>query len=354
MKRSVFVAGLVLLGSACGAPTQPTPAPTKGRPVAARAESSPSRAQPSSEAADPAASASGVESSRAAGTDAAEGDTTPPEPPPLIDAREPGVFVTETGPEPKRALALTASLGTARTVPVRMTMRLSVGVADSVVPPTEIPAIRLDVVTKVTAVTPAEMIVEVSTANAAADGEVESDRVRKALVEAVQHLEAARATITIDRKGGVSTMVMAGVADGSRLKPSIDGLFDSLRPMFLTLPTEPLGVGARWEVVSHREEGGAQMQRVVRYELTGAVGDVLAISWQTDRGTVSVGAADGAGIDAHASTGQGVTRYDLASASPVSSSSEIETRTHARVKFGERTSQVMVDLHTQLHVGPHG
>ena len=234
-----------------------------------------------------------------------------------------------------------------------MTMRLSVGVADSVVPPTDIPAIRLDVITKVTAVTAAEMVVEVTTANAVADGDVESDRVRKALVEAVQHLEAARATMTIDRKGGASTMVMAGVADGSRLKPSIDGLFDSLRPMFLTLPVEPLGVGARWEVVSHREEGGAQMQRVVRYELTEAAGDVVAIAWQTDRGTVSIGPADGAGIDAHAATGKGVTRYDLASASPLSSRSEIETRTHARVKFGERTSQVMVELHTQLHVGPH-
>ena len=60
------------------------------------------------------------------------------------------------------------------------------------------------------------------------------------------------------------------------LKPSLDGFFDTLRPMFVPLPKDPVGVGGSWEVVTHQEDGGAAIQQVVQYEVTGMTDRVVS------------------------------------------------------------------------------
>ncbi|MEM6993664.1 MAG: hypothetical protein AAF721_24335 [Myxococcota bacterium] len=271
--------------------------------------------------------------------------------PEAVPAREAGLFLRGAGVEPKQRLVLSPTTGQARSAPVRMTMQLSVGLGGKVVPPTDIPAIALEVATKITEVTDAVATVEVSTAHAKADGDVQSDRVRKALEEAVQHLSAARATVTVDRAGGPSSMTMEHAGEATELQPSLDGLFDSLLPMFVSVPNEAVGVGARWEVVSHREDGGARLQQVVHYELTAVDDGVATVSWNTERGAVSVAATEGAHVSAHTAEGKGIVAYDLTTLAPRTSTADIRTRTHARVKFGDTASDVVVQQSTHVQLG---
>jgi len=270
--------------------------------------------------------------------------------PKIIAARDAGVVMGESGASPV-ALALTPPVGSTSTVPVTMDLRLAVSVAGQTVPATDIPTISLDAVMEVTALNPSSVIVDVKTANVKASGEGGTARVQKALDDAVKELSTATATVTLDRSGGATVLKKAGGDGPNSLKPSLDGFFDTLRPMFAPLPKQPVGVGGSWEVVTHQEDGGAAIQQVVRYEVTALTNDVVSLSWSVDRGTTAVGPTDAAGIEAHAAAGKGVVQFSLRTALPTSSAAEIVSRTHGRVQLGTNASPMMVHQQTKTRLG---
>lgn len=276
--------------------------------------------------------------------------------PALSDAPEPvaelpaGLSIKDPGSEPRVVPTVTATVGTKTTRAVQMRIRLAVGVGGREVPPTDIPELGLDVVTEVTAVTRKAITLAVTTDNVRAVGEVESNRVRRALEEAVTDLGGASATITMDRRGGPSAMKMEGGGTVAQMKPSLDGLFDTLSPMFVSLPTEAIGAGAKWEVVAQRQEGGATMQHIIRYTLKHLEGQTMTVTWAIERGTTSVQGDGEAGIEAHGALGKGSIDFDLSTGSPALAEAEINSRTHARVKFGETASKVFVQQLTHLQV----
>lgn len=273
----------------------------------------------------------------------AEVQTPDGEPAPATDMEErrPGLYVVDEGAEPRSKLVLSAEPGTKSTLPITLDMRLALGVANKDVPPQQIPTVTLDAIAEVTEAAGRKRTVTVTTANVAASDDVESARVAKALQDAVAQLGRASATIVFE-EAGTTSVSLEGSADTTRLRPSLDGLFDNLAPTFVGLPTEPVGKGAQWELVTHREEGGAKIQQVVRYTLDESPGETLAVSWELSRGTISVSLPDGAGVEAHGATGKGTMQFDPARAAAREAKAQINSRTEARVKFGGAPSRVIV------------
>ena len=266
-----------------------------------------------------------------------------------VEERAPGLYLLGAGDEPKTKLTLSAKPGDKSTLPLTLDMRLALGVGNKDVPPQDIPTVSLDAVAEVAEVEPSGTTVKVTTQNVSAPDEVESARVAKALKDAVAQLGRASATITFDASGK-TTVALEGSADTTRLRPSLDGFFDNLAPTFVGLPTEPVGKGARWEIVTHREEAGAKIQQVVRYTLEQPPGETLALSWELERGTISVTLPEGAGVQAHGANGKGVMEFDPARAAARTAQAQINSRTEARVKFGESPSRVVVHQLSQLAV----
>jgi len=320
------------------AKTTPTAAPAPAEPAAGPAETP--TATPATPAPDPA---------EPAALTTVDGQPLFAKPK-IVDARDGGLVMGDSGASPV-ALTLTPPVGSTSTVPVTMDLRLAVSVAGQNVPPTDIPTISLDAVMEVTALNPSSVIVEVKTANVTADGEGGTARVQKAVQDAVAELSTATATVTLDRSGGPTTLKKAGGDGPNSLKPSLDGFFDTLRPMFVPLPKDPVGVGGSWEVVTHQEDGGAAIQQVVRYEVTGMTDDVVSVSWAVDRGTTAIGPTDAAGIEAHAAAGKGVVRFLLGTGLPESAEAEIVSRTHGRVQLGTNASPMMVHQQTKTRLG---
>ena len=281
----------------------------------------------------------------------AEVQTPDGEPAPATDMaeRKPGLYVVETGAEPRTKLVLSAERGTKSTLPITLDMRLALGVANKDVPPQQIPTVTLDAIAEVTEVAGGRRTVTVTTANVAASDDVESARVAKALKDAVAQLGRASATIAFDDSGATS-VALEGSADTSRIRPSLDGLFDNLAPTFVGLPPEPVGKGAQWELVTHREEGGAKIQQVIRYTLDAEPGETLSLSWELSRGTISVSLPDGAGVEAHGASGKGTMVFDPARAAAREAKAQINSRTEARVNFGESPSRVVVHQLSSLVV----
>jgi len=266
-----------------------------------------------------------------------------------MDERKPGLYLVEAGAEPRTKLTLSADKGTKTTLPVTLDMRLALGVGNKDVPPTQIPTVTLDAIAEVTAAKAGGRTLTLTTANVAASDDVESARVAKALQDAVAQLGRASATIAFDATG-TTTVTLEGSADTTRIRPSLDGLFDNLAPTFMGLPLEPVGKGAKWELVTHREEGGAKIQQVIRYTLDAAPGDTFTVSWELDRGTISATLPDGAGVEAHGAKGKGTMEFDPARAAAREAQAQINSRTEARVNFGESPSRVVVHQLSNLSV----
>lgn len=272
-----------------------------------------------------------------------------PAPATEMQERKPGLYLVDEGAEPRSKLVLSAARGTKSTLPITLDMRLALGVANKDVPPQQIPTVTLDAIAEVTGVAGDSRTVTVSTANVAASDDVESARVAKALQDAVAQLGRASATIVYD-DSGATTVTLEGSADTSRLRPSLDGLFDNLAPTFVGLPPEPVGKGAQWELVTHREEGGAKIQQVIRYTLDEAPGETLALSWALSRAAISVSLPDGAGVQAHGATGKGTMQFDPARAAAREAKAQINSRTEAQVAFGDAPSRVVVHQLSSLVV----
>jgi hypothetical protein len=139
----------------------------------------------------------------------------------------------------------------------------------------------------------------------------------------------------------------------------LGGMSQSFESMVTPLPAEPVGVGARWQVVSRRAMGGADLLQSEVYTLksrsvAGATLDVtiVQLSASDTLHTAQMPAGMSVKLRSFSSTGSGTTKVDLASVVPESETMSLSTAMDIAVQGGEGAGEAStVETTTTVQVG---
>ncbi len=263
--------------------------------------------------------------------------------------RAPTVRLVEPGAEPRAPLAYALAKG-AR-VPLGMSLDMTMGVknADRAVQPTAIPrlALTLDMTTgDVDAKGDAHVDAKLTRVAVEPSGAAQA-AMADALRPAMDGLKGFALSYRVSASGRVHDLVAKAPADAPRASAQIlGGVSQSFEAMVAPLPSEPVGVGARWRVVSRVSAAGPDLLQLATYTLTAreggkAVLDVTLTQVAASERVQTPGLPDGvtARVRRFRSSGRGVTRLDLASVAPESGTMTVESAMDVEVAQGSAPGQ---------------
>ena len=318
MLRALGVAALVAVGG-CGDPygtTGPTKAVAK---------------------ADPAAPAVEVQAPDPVVPDA------PPEPKRIAKGKA-GVTLLAPGQEPRETIALSASGKESRRLVIGMELGINTGKQD--VPPTVMPELHALLVAEPKG--EGEITYAFSIGGASrkdVEGSPPTERVAKAVDNAVAGLKEANGTITLSDRGVVSSFRLEkGKLGVPGLRPTLAALQQVFAQLFPVLPAEPVGVGARWKAVSHAELGGVHVQHEATYTLAKRSGDELELSVSFTQAATT----ESEEVAEHGGAGAAKITLDLRHVAPVKATASSRTQRNFSVKASQRPSAVKMDQALQL------
>lgn len=190
------------------------------------------------------------------------------------------VTLIEAGAAPRRALRYAMPASYDRTLAMVMRMRMGMEMGANPAVTVDVPPMRL-----LTRIGVEERLgdsevrcrYEISSAEVQ-PGPPESAAMREELAGKLKSFVGTRGGMRVDHRGRASDVTMV-VPDG--VAPDIRSALDSSRrameQLAAPLPSEPVGVGARWRVVQRLDFGGMVMTQTVDFRLVAAEGDVLTI-----------------------------------------------------------------------------
>jgi hypothetical protein len=281
-----------------------------------------------------------------------------PEAPALLPRRAVGLELQEAGAEPRQTLARHPTPGTRQAVTLTLGMKVAMHLGRQAVPPAPVPAIAVDVDVTTDRVDPDGVHYSFRVADVRVGDVAEaSERLQKAVLEAAVALTKLAGTGTLGTDGTGPDFQLPAGAD-ENLTPTLDGFRDSFAQLLVTLPTEPLGVGATWRVVGDTDVSGLPAQRVTTYTLRAFEGTRarLDVSFE-EHGVVGGSAADSAAkirARAHLAQGTGEVTVDPALVLPAAGAVVSNATTHAEVALGAQPQAVVMQLGVDARVTPRG
>lgn len=238
---------LVVLSAACGGGSEPANSPTK--------------------APEPAPTTT---ASSAASTPAPEPVKEEPPPPKALEAKPPTVKLLEPGAAPRRALRYKFKAGASEYAVMDMKMAMTMSMADKEMPKIELPTMRatMHLETKeVTADGDAKLAFDTEKVDVLKDGKADPKLVA-ALEEELKGLVGIKGHATITPRGiAKDTDFELPPTASPRLKGQVDSMKDAIRNMYMPLPEEEVGKGAKWLVSSRIPLTGAMMDVAATYSL---------------------------------------------------------------------------------------
>lgn len=191
-----------------------------------------------------------------------------------------GIELLEAGAEPRTKLRLAAVPGQRQRVSLEIASSVALQLGDKEVPARTIPTMTAVLDTEVTKAPkdgPIEIRFSAVEATRVEDPEA-SARLVAAVDQAIAGLREAKGTWTIDRQGRTVSVDLA-LPEQQRggPQPSVEGFRQALQQLWIRLPDEPVGVGARWKAVSHFDASDIEVQQVATYELVELDGDTVHV-----------------------------------------------------------------------------
>ncbi|MEJ7602076.1 MAG: DUF6263 family protein [Kofleriaceae bacterium] len=105
---------------------------------------------------------------------------------------------------------------------------------------------------------------------------------RKAVEAALAELAGMRGTSRVSSRGVPSEITFEAPNATANLARVIDSFRDSMRQMYVPLPEDEVGKGAKWEVTARHAINGMMMDSKLVYELTEASSTTLAVRVETE------------------------------------------------------------------------
>ncbi|HVH43086.1 MAG TPA: DUF6263 family protein [Labilithrix sp.] len=192
------------------------------------------------------------------------------EAPKPLEAKAPTVKVLEPGAAPRRALRYKFKAGVTEraAMDMKMSMTMATGGKDS--PKIEIPTMRSIMRFDAKEVTPdgdLRVAVETEKVEVLKDAKVDPTIVA-ALEKEVVGLVGTKGTAKISPRGvATETDFELPPAASPKLKGQLESIRDAIRNMYMPLPEEEVGKGAKWEVTSRVPISGAMMDVKATYAL---------------------------------------------------------------------------------------
>jgi hypothetical protein len=267
----------------------------------------------------------------------------------LAAGRAPTVRLVTAGAEPRAPIAYALTKGA--TVPFGMALDMTMGVKTSsrAVQPTAIPrlALGLDLTTTdVDASGDAHVDAKLTRAAAEPKG-AEQEAMAKALDPALAALRGFSMSYRVGPTGRIHDLVAKAPPDAPQgAQQVLGGVSQSFESMVAPLPSEPVGVGARWRVVTRVTAAGPDLLQLATYTLASRDGQSLGL----DVTLTQVAASDvvktpgmpdtvTARLKSFRSSGKGSTTVDLASVAPIKGSMSVESSMDVEIATGPGPGQ---------------
>jgi hypothetical protein len=275
---------------------------------------------------------------------------TPAEPAAIPGTTE--VRLLEPGTPPFAPLRYRLTAGTENTLTMVQRMRMEMRVAGMALPATDSPPMRMSITFRVA---------DVATDGSASfefrmgrpevlEGEGGNPAAAAGMREALGLMEgfSGRGRCT-DR--GVTLDTSFDLPPG--MPPEMNQIFESIKQSITQLsnpfPEEPVGIGARWEVVNGIEMMGMRIRQVATYALASLEGDLGALTFEirqsAEPGEIrmpGMPAGLGARLERFDTTGTGTLRMRLDRIVPVSSSMTMQSDMEMGMDIeGQRQSMTM-------------
>lgn len=299
--------------------------------------------------------ASASEGSGAAVAPASEVDETP------ALGQPASVRLLEAGSAPFQPIRYRFSAGATATAQLELHMSMGMRLQDQDVPMPNLPPSRTSLRTNVTAVAPngdAHLTFNIDSIEVI-DGDQYDAQIVNAMQQAYETIRDFSGAMDISPLG-VATNVSINIPEGvdDTVRSILDDMQKSLTQLSMLLPTEPVGVGARWVARQTLLVRGIAVEQSINYQLDSRDGDVLVIqsnAAQTahDATMQLPGLPPSARIvvDALESTGSGQAEVNLTALVPTADST-VHTNIAARIIADGQEQALGLRMELSIHHVP--
>ena len=237
------------------------------------------------------------------------------------------VRVVDAGAAPRAVLKYDVPAGQKQSTDMRMAMELEVRASGNDLPRQKVPdlVMRLDLVatTRDAAGVHVDGVISKVATEPKSDDEKKLAKSMGAALAGIQGLKMAYVATADGRVRDIK--IAAGGAVDSAALQMLDQLKQSFDSMVVPLPTEPVGVGAVWQVVG-RMKAGAEVVQFSRYTLKKKEGAVIELESEITQlaaaRAMSVNGTTGK-LEEFRSTGKGSIRADLGKLVPERASGDV-------------------------------
>lgn len=240
------------------------------------------------------------------------------------------VRVLDAGAEPRAVLRYDIPAGTKQSTDMRMAMQLEVRASGNDLPRQKIPdlvlRIDLDAATRDAAGVHVEGIITKVTTEPKDDEEKKLARGMSAALAGIQGLKISYVATPEGRVRDVA--IAKGAKVDSTALSMLDQMKQSFDSMVVPLPTEPVGVGAVWQVVG-RMKAGAEVVQFAHFTLKKRTGDQIELESElTQLAAARAVSMPGNGmtgkLEEFRSSGKGSIRADLRKLVPERASGDVD------------------------------
>lgn len=283
---------------------------------------------------------------------AAQPDTAP------VTSRlaHPRVEVLATGAEPRRELRYTPALADrAITLTLASTVALDLGIA--AIPPTKAPALRMRLEGQTRARDDGNFVLSLVPSKVEALASEGTGALAAGMRPTLAALERLRAELVLGPDGALlETSLELPPTPGGNGPTEAERLQNAFAQLFVTLPTEPIGVGARWTVTQTLPLAGEQIEQTSSFALTEVEGDRVAVELGLEQRPAEKASppaedsGDHTTLDALKTEGNGKVLVDLRHFGPVEGRSHSHSDvTQTIVRDGQR-QQVSFSLDFEMEL----
>jgi hypothetical protein len=270
----------------------------------------------------------------------------------LKNGARPMTRLVEQGEEPRTAMAYEFSKGSARPLAIALDTTLGLTAPGKTMPPTSVPRMTMT------------LGLDVAEKNGAGDWRIDA-KLSDVAVTARTPVEEQIATAMRTQLAGVKGMQMGywitphgHVHDAKVDLPSsfpaqaqqvMQGMNQSFETMVAPLPEEPIGVGAKWQVVSRLANSGADLLQFATFTLKAREGSrmVLDVAIQQLAANDKIEVPGLAGVSAtlkkFGSNGSGSTDIDTKDPAPDKGNVTVKSKMEMEIAQGGASQSMAVD-----------
>jgi hypothetical protein len=264
------------------------------------------------------------------------------------------VEIVEIGDEPRSVLMLGAPAGASQRLLLSTALAMKLDIEGEQVADASLPSVKLELIATTKRVDDDGAIhLSLETIGADYDAAMGDERSRRAADQAMIVLRALRADVVVQRDGLVRSIdVSVPERAPSDLRPTVEAVLQGIAELFVPLPAEPVGIGARWKATSRLRYTDLDLARAleVRFVSRTAEGvelEVAATRTHDGSGDATPGVRS---IERASIASRGSLRLAAGSALPTRAKLRIDSTMSSRVtsQEGDRAATLHLGLDVDL------